>query len=83
LQQYEAIDGAEGLKLVYGRAITRLAEVRGSEREHRKFRRADGLTRCGKGLLERAVIRAGDRSEVRVTAEVSRGETGKLAEDEI
>ncbi|MBQ0761656.1 ATP-dependent protease ATPase subunit HslU [Marinobacter psychrophilus] len=85
VQQYEALMGAEGLKLSFtDDAITRLAEVAWKVNENTENIGARRLHTMLERLLESLSFDAGDKitEEFEVTAEYVEEKLGKLAEDE-
>ena len=85
VQQYEALMGAEGLKLSFtDDAITRLAEVAWKVNENTENIGARRLHTMLERLLESLSFDAGDKvtEQFEVTAEYVEEKLGKLAEDE-
>jgi ATP-dependent HslUV protease ATP-binding subunit HslU len=85
VQQYEALMGAEGLKLSFtDDAITRLAEVAWKVNENTENIGARRLHTMLERLLESLSFDAGDKvtEKFEVTAEYVEEKLGKLAEDE-
>jgi ATP-dependent HslUV protease ATP-binding subunit HslU len=85
VQQYEALMGAEGLKLSFtDDAITRLAEVAWKVNENTENIGARRLHTMLERLLESLSFDAGDKitEEFEVTAEYVEEKLGKLAENE-
>jgi len=85
VQQYEALMGAEGLKLSFtDDAITRLAEVAWKVNENTENIGARRLHTMLERLLESLSFDAGDKvtEKFEITAEYVEEKLGKLAEDE-